>query len=82
MSEPYKIGSAEWMSQTADKLLNFGMDLLLHKTGAEMSGEFDTKGGSGTRPGTSVSTSMLEGKLPWILGGIAIIGIGVILWKR
>jgi hypothetical protein len=76
MSEPYKIGSAEWMSQTADRLLNFGMDLLLHKTGP------DTSGGSGTTPGLSPATSMLEGKLPWILGGIAVVGIGIILWKR
>jgi len=77
MSEtPYKIGSAEWMSQTADKLLDFGMDLLSHKT------DVDTSGGSGTKPGASVSTSMLEGKLPYILGGLAVVGIGIILWKR
>lgn len=77
MSEtPYKIGSAEWMSSTADKLLDFGMDLLSHKT------DVDTSGGSGTKPGTSISTSMLEGKLPYILGGLAVVGIAVILWKR
>ena len=76
MAEPYKIGSAEWMSQTADRLLNFGMDLLLHKTTDK------TSGGSGTTPGQSPTSGLLEGKLPWILGGLAVIGIGIILWKR
>jgi hypothetical protein len=71
-----KLGSAEWMTATADKLLDFGMDLLAHKM------DVDTSGGSGTKPGTSVSTSMLEGKLPWILGGLAVVGIGIMLWKR
>jgi hypothetical protein len=71
-----KIGSAEWMTSAADKLLDFGMDLLSHKM------DVDTTGGSATKPGTSASTSMLEGKLPWILGGLAVVGIGIILWKR
>ena len=76
MSEIYKIGSAEWMSQTADKLLNTGLDLLLHKSAAQ------PRGGSEVSPGTSTSTSMLEGKLPWILGGLAVVGIAVIMIKR
>ena len=71
-----KIGSAEWMTKAADKLLDFGLDLLSHKT------DVDTSGGSGTKPGASVSTSMLEGKFPYILGGLAVVGIGIILWKR
>jgi hypothetical protein len=76
--ETAKIGSSEWWTKTADKLLGVGMDVLLYKTTAGKG----AKGGSETTPGQTPQTSMLEGKLPWILGGIAVIGIGIILWKR
>jgi hypothetical protein len=76
MSESVKIGSLEWFTQQADKLLAIGMDVL--KTKLE---GVDGNGGTNTTPVDSVS-SMLGNKLPYILGGIALIGIGVILWKR
>jgi hypothetical protein len=76
-AEPGQIGSSEWWTATADKLIGFGMDVLLNKTSTK-----DTGGATGTTPGKSVSTSMLEGKLPYILGGLAVVGIAVILWKR
>jgi len=75
MEAPH-IGSADWFTQSADKLLGMGMDIIKYKT------TVGSGGGSATTPGQSVSTSMLEGKLPYILGGIAALGIGVILWKR
>ena len=78
MAETAKIGSSEWFTGAADKLLGLGMDILRYKTTAGAG----TKGGSETTPGQSTSTSLLEGKLPWILGGVAVLGIGIILWKR
>jgi len=77
MAESVKLGSSEWFTQSADKLLGLGMDILRYKTT-----HGQTTGGTGTTPGVSPSTSMLEGKLPWILGGVAVLGIGLILWKR
>jgi hypothetical protein len=77
MAESVKLGSSEWFTQSADKLLGLGMDIIRYKT---TTGK--TTGGTGTTPGVSPSTSMLEGKLPWILGGVAVLGIGLILWKR
>ena len=76
--ETAKIGSTEWWTKTADRLLTIGGDILLYKTTAGAG----SKGGSETTPGQSTSTSLLEGKLPWILGGVAVLGIGIILWKR
>jgi hypothetical protein len=77
MSETAKIGSSEWFTNVADRLIGAGIDSLLHKTTTDKTG-----GGSGTTPGLSQDTSMLSGKLPWILGGVAVLGIGLILWKR
>jgi hypothetical protein len=76
MAEYVKLGSAEWFTQSADKLLGLGMDVLRYET---MKG---SSGGGETTPAQSTATSMLESKLPFILGGVALIGIGIILWKR
>ena len=63
-------------NDAADKLLSIGADVLQ----AKLLGVKNTKSASNTAPTTT--TSALEGKLPWILGGAAVIGIGIILWKR
>ncbi len=68
------IGSSEWLTQQADKLINFGLDALLHKGPQKPI----------TSNVQSETTTMgdFSNKLPWILGGIAVVGIGLILWKR
>lgn len=71
-----KIGTADWFTQSADKLLAVSMDILKYKT------TVGSGGGTNTTQAESVSTSMIGGKLPYILGGIAVLGIGIILWKR
>lgn len=77
MSEAAKIGSSEWFSDQADKLIGFGLDVL--KT--ELQGVNSSGGGTGTTPADSF-TSGLADKLPYILGAVAVVGIGIILWKR
>lgn len=75
MSETVKIGSSEWWTGVADKLLGAGIDVLLHKT---------TTGDTSPASNTNLvsNSSAFQGKLPWILGGVAVLGIGLILWKR
>jgi hypothetical protein len=58
----------------ANKLLSAGLDVLLHKGAAD-----DPHGGNLVEPTTMGG---LQSKLPWILGGLAVVGIGIILWKR
>ena len=72
MADPRK---ADYWLEQADKLINFGLDQLIYKTSTK-----ETKAGSTTDPVSS--SSALMGKLPYILGGVAIIGIGLLLWKR
>ena len=75
MAEPTKIGSSEWFSDQADKLINFGLDVLRYKTSTGT-----TSQATGTAPTTMASG--IEGKLPWILGGLAVVGIVFIMVKR
>lgn len=77
MPETAKIGSSEWWTGTADKIIGVGLDVLRYKT---TSG--NTDGGSTTTPGQSVSTSMLEGKLPYILGGVAVVAVFFLMRHR
>jgi hypothetical protein len=75
MVDTAKIGSSEWFTQQADKLLGLGMDILKYKTTTG-----STSASTQATPTTTAST--LSGKLPYILGGLAVVGIGIILWKR
>ena len=77
MSDPIKLGSSEWFTQSADKLLGLGMDILRYKT---TTGSTSTSTSTQATPTTM--TSVMSGKLPYILGGLAAVGIGIILWKR
>jgi hypothetical protein len=70
-----KVGSAEWFSQSADKILDFGLDLV---KGIVLK---DVTEGSPESGGTS-SSSNTNSKLPYILGGVAVLGIVILLWKR
>ena len=63
-----------WLQQ-ADKLINFGLDQLIYKTSTK-----ETKAGSTTNPAST--SSALMGKLPYILGGVAVVGIALLMWKR
>lgn len=74
MAENKPFGADFW-ENAANKLLSTGLDVLFHK-GAQG----DTSGGNLVQPTTMGSG--LEGKLPWIMGGLAVLGIGIILWKR
>lgn len=70
-----KIGSGEWFSELADKLIDVGISHLEYKTSID----------STTRNTTATPTTMTSGlqqKLPYILGGLALVGIVVILAKR
>jgi hypothetical protein len=71
-------GTASWWNENADKLLSVGQAIL--KTVGLVPGETSTA--ATTKTSQSVTVSNLEGYLPWILGGIAVVGIGFILWKR
>lgn len=70
------IGSAEWFTGAADKLIDRGLDVLQYK----LSGVNDTSKTTIAENTTSVSS--LSSKLPLILGGIAVVGIALILIKR
>ena len=72
-----KIGTADWFSQAANKLLNLGLGVLT----TELQGVQSTSA-SGTTPTTTSTLSSSMKYAPWILGGIAVVGIGIILWKR
>jgi len=74
---PVKVGSSEWWLEGADKLLGIGLDVLKTKLTVP-----STSTATNTKTAESVSVSNLQGMLPYALGGIAIVGIGLILWKR
>jgi hypothetical protein len=71
------IGSSEWWTETADKLLGMGLDVL--KTALTVP---KTSTASNTKTKESVTVSNFEGYLPYILGGVAVVGIVIILAKR
>lgn len=69
------IGSSEWFTDAADKLLDFGLDVLRYKTSVPSTG-------TQTSAQPTTSTSGFEGKLPYILGAVAVGGIVLIMLKR
>lgn len=78
MSEPLRIGSSEWFTQVADKLINVGTDALRSKLLVRDPDGTPTN----TNNVASIQSAMLTGKVPLILGALALVGIVVILAKR
>lgn len=73
-----KIGSAEWWEKSADKVLTTALDIVKGK----LLGVGDTGDAANTSNSASTTQSALMDKLPFVLGAAALVGIGVILWKR
>lgn len=71
------IGSAEWWGTTVDKLETFGLSAL----STALNVGKPVKAGE-TTPGTSIATSSVQGMLPYIAGGLVLVGIVVMLSKR
>jgi hypothetical protein len=72
-----EIGSSNWWGAAADKLLNFGLNTL--------STQLNTATPAKTalsNPSVSITTNSFQKALPWIAGGLAAVGIVVILAKR
>lgn len=67
---------ADFWENAANKLLQTGIDVLLHK-GAQG----DTEGSGNLVQPTTMGSGLTD-KIPFILGGIAVVGIALILWKR
>ena len=73
------IGSKEWWTFNADKLIDMGLGVLKYKLEG---GITEPAGGSNSSNTVSTMGSSLTNMLPYILGGIAIVGIGIILVRR
>ena len=73
------IGSKEWFNFQADKLIDIGLGVLKYKLEGGMT---EPQGGSNSSNTLSTSGSGMMSMLPYILGGIAVIGIAVILIRR
>jgi len=71
------IGSAEWWGSTVDKLETFGLSAL--STALNVG---KPKAGGETTPGKSIATSSVQNILPYVAGGLVLIGIVVLLTKR
>ena len=72
------IGSKEWFNKTADRVLQGAIDTLFLK----LQGVGKTGDGANTSNSASTTQSSLMDKLPYIAGAVALVGIGIILWKR
>ena len=70
-----KIGSAEWWSQTADKVLDTGLNVIQTK----LQGVPSTGGYTDNQTSMTKSSS---GYLPYVIGAVVIGGIVLILAKR
>jgi hypothetical protein len=73
------IGSKEWWTFNADKLIDTALGVLKYKLEG---GITEPNGASNTSNTTSSFGGSLTNMLPWILGGVAVIGIGIILVRR
>ena len=70
-----KIGSSEWWSQTADKVLDTGLNVIATKLqGVPQTG--------GTTDNQTSMTKSSTGYLPYIIGAVVIGGIVLIMAKR
>lgn len=76
--ENIKIGTDAWWSQTADKLLTAGLDVVKYKL-ANIPATGDA---ANTSNSTSTMRSGMMDKLPYILGAVALGGIVLIMVKR
>ena len=73
------IGSKEWWTYNADKLIDTALGVLKSKLEG---GITEPGGASNTSNTVSSMGSGLSNMLPYILGGIAVVGIAVILIRR
>ena len=79
MSETYtKVGSPEWWSGAADKLLGGALDIVKWK----IAGIPSTGNAANTQKTQSTLAGSFTDKIPLILGALAVAGIVVILVKR
>ena len=79
MAEERAIGSKEWWTFNADKLIDTALGVLKYKLEG---GITEPQGGTNSSNTVSTMGSGLTNALPYILGGIAVVGIAVILIRR
>jgi hypothetical protein len=70
-----KIGSSEWWTQTADKVIGMGLDVIQTK----LQGVDNTGGSNAPYVGAATGTSKW---LPYAFGAAAVAGIVLIMRKR
>ena len=70
-----KIGSSEWWSETADKVLDTGLSVIQTK----LQGVQTT---SGTTANETSMTRSSSGYLPYVIGAVLVGGIILVLAKR
>ena len=75
----FAIGSKEWWTFCADKLIDTGLGVLKYKLEG---GITEPQGGSNSSNTISTMGSNMTTMLPYVLGGIAVIGIAIILIRR
>ena len=76
------IGSKEWFTEQADKCIDGALEIVKYKiVGGEYNG-VQTGDAANTSNRSSTLNSGMMDKLPYILGGLAVVGIAVILIKR
>ena len=79
MADQFAIGSKEWFSAQADKLIDTGLGMLKYKLEG---GITEPGGASNTSNTVSTMGGDLTTMLPYILGGFAVIGIVVLMIRR
>lgn len=75
----FAIGSKEWWTAQADKLIDMGIGTLKYKLEGGI-----TEPGGATNTSNTISTmgSSMTNMLPYILGGFAVVGIVVLMIRR
>ena len=82
MADTAKIGSSEWFTQQANKLIDAALGAAVYKINGGSNDGVQTGYASNTSNTGSILNSGLMEKLPFILGGLAVVGIVVIIAKR
>lgn len=73
------IGSKDWFTYNADKLIDTGLAVLKFKLEGGMT---EPDGGANNSNTRSAMGSDLMTYLPWILGGFAVVGVVVLMARR
>ncbi len=77
MATTPKIGTSEWWTGTADKLIDFGLGVISYKTSVPRTSQF-----SNAAPSRSVLGGGFSNALPWILGAAGVAGVVLLMRKR